>query len=97
MGTGLTRKGWSELPETLSPSERSLRARLAAHTLHSTRDPREHTAPARKAFLDRFLVEVDPEGVLTPEERRRRAQSALKAHMTRLALQSARARKRGVG
>lgn len=81
----------------LTPAQRSLRARLAAHTLHSTRDPLEHTAPARKAFLDRFLEQVDPEGLLAPEERRRRAQSALKAHMTRLALASSRARRKGGG
>lgn len=77
----------------LSPEQRSLRARIAAHTLHSQVDPQEHTAPARKAFLDRFEAEVDPEGVLSPEERARRASHARKAYFTKLALKSAQARR----
>ncbi len=77
----------------MRPADRSLRARAAAHTLRSKYDSREITAPARKAFLTRFEHDVDPEGLLSPEERQRRAQHALKAHMQRLALASARARK----
>jgi hypothetical protein len=50
------------------------------------------TAAARKAFADRFEREVDPDGVLSPAERARRAESARKAHFTRLALASSRAR-----
>ncbi len=79
----------------LTPEQRSLRARQAAHTLHSKVDPAAHTAPAREAFLSRFDREVDPDGVLAPEERRRRAKHALQAHMARLALASSRARSRG--
>ena len=78
---------------SLTPAERSMSARLAAHTLHATRDSRELTAPARKAFLSRFEREVDPDGKLEPKERARRAEHAKKAHMTRLALASAKARK----
>ncbi|MBA2365814.1 MAG: hypothetical protein H0V77_05115 [Actinobacteria bacterium] len=81
----------------LSPEERVLHSRLAAHALHSKYDSRELTAPARKAFLDRFEREVDPDGVLEPAERRRRAGHARKAHFTRLALASSRARKKGGG
>src|SRR5438445_250164 len=61
----------------LTPAERSLRARLAAYTLHSRVDGREHTEPARKAFLGRFALQVDPEGRLAPAERQRRAQAPL--------------------
>lgn len=78
-----------------TPSERALSARLAAYTLHSRVDGSEHTAPARAAFLERFELEVDPDGTLSPEERTRRAQLARKAYFTRLALQSAKARRRG--
>ncbi len=82
----------------LSPSERSLRARLAAHALHACRDSREVTAPARAAFLNRFQDQVDPDRLLSPQERARRAEQARKAHFTRLALQSARTRRtRSVG
>lgn len=79
-------------------NRRVLRARLAAHVLHSRiADPAAHTAPARAAFLDKFEREVDPEGVLDPAERARRAEHARKAYFLKLALASskARAKKRG--
>ncbi len=76
----------------LTPHEAALRGRLGAYTLHSRRDPRETTAPARAAFLARFEDQVDPDRVLPEAERLRRAESARKAHFARLALKSARAR-----
>lgn len=81
----------------LTPAERTLRARLAAHTLHSKVDPTEHTAPARAAFLERFLDEVDPNRELPEAERFRRAEHARKAYFARLALKSAKARRKKVG
>jgi hypothetical protein len=78
--------------DPLTPSQRSIRARIAAHTLHSTVDSRAHTRPARKAFLERFENEVDPERTLPEPERRRRAESAKTAYFTRLAYRSAIAR-----
>lgn len=77
----------------LSPEERRQRARIAAHSMHSRHDTEAVTAHGREAFLKSFEAQVDPEGTLTPEERARRAQHALKAHMARLSLQSARARR----
>lgn len=77
----------------MTPEERRLRARLGGLTRHAYCDSREATAPARKAFLERFYNQVDPERVLTPGERERRAEAAKKAHMTRLALKSAQARR----
>ncbi len=71
----------------LTPEERTLRARVAAHSLHSTADPRVTTSNARTAFLRKFEHEVDPEGILPEEEHRRRAEHALRAHMARLALE----------
>lgn len=81
------------MPDDMTPAERTARARLAAHTLHSRVDSRVHTEPARKAFLARFEAEVDPTGALTPAERARRAEYAKKAYFTRLALRSAQARR----
>lgn len=78
----------------LSSAERTLRARLAAHSKWATQDPVEGTAKARAAFLDRFEREVDPDGVLDPAERSRRAAHARKAYFARLALKSAAARRR---
>ena len=80
----------------LSAEQRVLRARIGAHALHAqVADPAAHTAPARQAFLDHFEREVDPDGVLPPEERARRAEHAKKAHFLRMALLSAKARRRG--
>lgn len=76
----------------LTPEQRSLRARLAAYSLHAKVDSREHTVPARAAFLGRFETEVDPDGVLPEAERQRRAECAKRAYFLRLALASARAR-----
>src|SRR6266508_6858081 len=69
----------------LSPAERALRARLAAHAMHAKHDARETTAKARAAFLARFEAEVDPDGTLPTEERQRRAEHARSAYFTRLA------------
>jgi hypothetical protein len=79
--------------EPASRTERSLRARLAAYALHAQRDPRETTANGRAAFLARFDREVDPEGLLEPDERRRRAEHARRAYFTRLSLAAAEARR----
>ncbi len=78
----------------MTPAEKSLRARAAAHSLHArVSDPAAHTAPARRAFRDRFEREVDPDGVLPPEERARRAEHAQKAYFAKLAFASAKARR----
>jgi hypothetical protein len=77
---------------SLTPEQRSLRARLAAHTLHSKRDRRQTTLKARESFLERFENEVDPDRVLPPAERARRAESAKSAYFMKLAFRSSRAR-----
>jgi len=78
-----------------TPHERSLVARMGAHALHAKHDSRELTGPARKAFDDRFLRQVDPKGVLPEAERNRRAMHARKAYFTGLALKSAQVRRKG--
>jgi hypothetical protein len=78
------------------PTTRSAIARLGAHTSWArTEDPPARTAPARRAFLERFEREVDPDGVLSPEDRARRAEHAKRAYFQRLALASAKARRKG--
>ena len=75
-----------------------LRNQLGAHTQWSRESDRPgRTAKARKAFLDRFEREVDPDGVLPTQVRAQMAESARKAYFTRLALQSVRARKARTG
>ena len=80
----------------LSPEQRSLRSRMAAHTSWArTADPTERTRPAREAFMRRFEDQVDPERKLSQAERRRRAEQARKAHFIELALRSSRVRQMG--
>lgn len=73
--------------------QRATRARLAALSMHAQNDSRVTSKPGRDAFLARFEREVDPDGVLPERERARRAELAKRAHMTRLAVKSAAARR----
>lgn len=85
-------------PDRLTPSERKLRASLAAHTSWAnTEDRTARTAAGRRAMLDKFEQQVDPDGTLDPVERAKRAESARKAHFARLALLSAQARRKNKG
>ena len=77
-----------------TPDQRVLRAKIAAHhSWAATSDPAARTAPARKSFLDRFEREVDPQGELPAEERRRRAEHAKRAYFLALAAKSAKSRR----
>ncbi len=84
----------------LSAEQRSLRARIAAHSKWAKHDPQKATevmraaGPGRLAYWER---EVDPEGLFPEAERLRRADSARRAHMSRLALASSKARRKGGG
>lgn len=80
---------------SLSPAQRTLRARVAVLTRWAQEDPGPATAKARQGFAERFEREVDPEGKLSEIERRRRAKAALRAHMLRLAKRSAAVRQKG--
>ena len=65
---------------------------MGAYVVHARYDPRQITAPAREAFMRRFLDEVDPGRVLPERERQRRAAAARKAYFTRLAFLASRRR-----
>lgn len=107
--TYVNRKGWrscrtckrmsdrrrrARTAKNLTPQERVLRARLGAYRLHAVHDPKETTRKAREAFAARFERQVDPNGVLPPAERARRAEAARRAYFTELALRSSQARRR---
>lgn len=80
---------------TESPAERVLHARVAAHTRWShTGDRVAATEPARRGLQARFERQVDPDGVLDPIERAKRAESARKAYFADLARKSAAARRK---
>jgi hypothetical protein len=79
-------------------SERSILGRIGAHESWArTQDRSARTAPARAAFDARFEQQVDPDGVLSQDERARRADHARRAHFQRLALKSAVARRKAAG
>ena len=64
---------------------KNINARIAAEISWArTSDRSARTRPAREAFLKRFEREVDPDGKLAPDERRRRAEHAKRAYMLRL-------------
>lgn len=80
------------MPQPLS--ERSLRSQVGAHTKWAACEDRAAaTEPARRALLDRFDREVDPEGTLPAAERARRADHARSAYFAGLALKSRRSRR----
>ena len=68
------------------------RGRAAALKKWAYADPEAGTRQARAGFLARFEKEVDPDGVLSDEERETRARRLLRAHMINLARQSRKAR-----
>jgi hypothetical protein len=66
-------------------TKKNINAKIAAEISWAhTQDRSARTRPAREAFLRRFENEVDPDRKLPPEERARRANHALRAHMLRL-------------
>ncbi len=77
----------------MADSAKSIAGRMGAYALHSTHDPRETTSAGRAAFMARFEREVDPDGVLDPAERTRRAAFAKKLYFARLAMASAKSRR----
>ena len=75
------------------PEEMARRGRIRASVAHARHGAQELTAPAHTAFLATTKKQIDPDGVLPPDERRRRATHASKAYMARLARLSVLARR----
>ena len=79
----------------MTQEERKLAARIAAHDRWAHEPDRTAaTAPARAALMATFERQVDPNGTLPPDERAWRAEHARKAFYGRLALKSARSRRK---
>jgi hypothetical protein len=77
----------------LSPSERRLRAQVAANARWAREDRGLASERQRRVMLTRFEDQVDPDRSLSSAERAQRAANAMAEHMARLALRSARARR----
>lgn len=74
---------------------KDINRRIAAEISWSrTTDRSARTRPAREKFLQRFEQEVDPDGTLPADERRRRAEHAKRAYMLRLAKKAVAVRKK---
>ena len=68
--------------------------RIGAHRKWAmTEDRSAATQAARDGLYRRFEDQVDPDRVLPADERAKRAESARRAHYTRMAMKSANARK----
>lgn len=79
----------------MTPEERTERAKLGAHiSWANTADPTARTEKARSAFEASFEKKVDPDGILPPDERARRAKHALQAHYAAMRLKSATTRRK---
>jgi hypothetical protein len=82
------------VPTSLTPEQKSLRARVAAHSRWSKPDARPRQSEAiRAARLRHHEQLVDPDGTLDPAVRRQLAENSLQAEMARLALRSSKARR----
>lgn len=80
------------------PGDAALIAKAAAHVKWAMcPDRAAATAAAREAFRNQFERQVDPNNELPEAERLRRAESARKAHFSRMALKSAQARRARAG
>jgi hypothetical protein len=77
---------------SLTPEQRSLRARIAANTRWSRESGRPNAIRGQRGLYAKFEKQVDPEGRLSPVERAKRTEAAYRAHMARLALKSSKAR-----
>jgi hypothetical protein len=73
-------------------SDRVLTARIAAAAMHA--QGKTNTGPARAALRDRYEQQVDPDGILSPDERAKRVAHARRADMLRLSLRSAQVRRK---
>ena len=76
----------------LDPAARTLRARIGAFAMHSKHPIEATTRGGLDAAWQRFVLQVDPDGLLPEAERARRAKAAQQAHMARLAFRSVQAR-----
>jgi hypothetical protein len=75
------------VPMALSQEARSERGKIAALTRHARADAgADPTKEARAAIIARYEQQIDPHGLLTPEERRVRACRAIGADLSRARL-----------
>ena len=67
---------------------RKLRARMGGLALSAKTDPAERMAKARWGRWQKYLERADPDGVLSEEERHRRADALRRADIARMQLKA---------
>jgi hypothetical protein len=87
-------RGTVTVSVTYDRDDMAMRGRIGAAVTHSRHDPRTATEAARAALWAKWERQVDPDGILAPEERRRRAEHAQRAHLLRASRASAVARRK---
>lgn len=75
-----------------TPEQRSQRARIAALARWSKEDPAKNAERGQAGLIAKFEREVDPDGVLSDAERRRRAECRRREHLARLSYASSKAK-----
>lgn len=78
----------------MTPEQRSRAGRAGIYSRLARENRTEMTASARAAAADRFERQVDPDGVLDPVERAKRAEYAKKAYFLDLSRKGVEARRR---
>ena len=78
---------------TRDPELRRLAGQAGAYVQQARHDPHEMTLAARQAVWQKYLDRADPDRVLPPEERERRATALMKLDLTQRAYDAAKARK----
>lgn len=77
--------------KSLTPGERTLRARLAAHARWSQEDPTDNAKRAQAGLLGKFRREIVAEqGEVAEPELTRRAEARRREHMVRIAFKRSR-------
>lgn len=80
---------------SLSPGQRTERAKIAANTRWAKEiDRLAATKPGRDAAWQKLLHDADPEGLLSDPERLKRAKNLQQAQMARIRLAASKARYR---
>jgi hypothetical protein len=78
-----------------TPNERRLQGQIAALTSWAQTENRSaRTLPGRQKFYESFERKADPHNKMTPADRAKAAQNLRTLHYKRMALKSARARRR---
>jgi hypothetical protein len=79
--------------QDMGEQDRSFLGRMGAFAMHAKHNSTATTKAARDAAFERFVDAVDPQRVLDPADRLKRAKAAQRLHLLRLSARSAEVRR----